>query len=306
MSSATYLTLKQYATKFYEEKPDFGFQKKDRVKKIKEIATKIFCSCWRTMGSYFSKVPLTLEIKAKYEELKGNFNAPQMVQNGAEARGALIRRRVLGSNAIQYVHEYYLKKIGKGGTLFTNFMVGGKADFILPPKDEIDGLLLVPVVLKGHPGDHIVGVVYDKENNRIEVYDPKGLNCEENSNLVFKSTQLKLKDVVAIIARYYGATSIWENTTRHQYDAHNCGIYTLDYFEGRLEGQEPDYIARHGRSYSEVNTTRRQHYIAKTLVEDPSEFFKQQYIKPYSEQIDRDNVEEKPTALDNFEEDLGI
>jgi hypothetical protein len=112
--------------------------------------------------------------------------------------------------------------------------------------------LLIPVVLKGFGRDHIV-CFYIKRNPDdgtmvIEFYDSKGLTIADRANeTLVNNPDMTLAKLVAQLADRYcddvdDHVRIEENTTKHQQDSHNCGIYVCHYFSERIAGTPAETI----------------------------------------------------------------
>ena len=103
-----------------------------------------------------------------------------------------------------------------------------------------DKLIAIPVVLKGRFRNHIVAVFVNRINNQIEFYDSKGLTSQDRKGESLLATEkLDLPKLLEELRQKYGATTIVENTHKHQYDVHNCGVFVCDYFRRRSQEQTP-------------------------------------------------------------------
>ena len=138
-------------------------------RKIVELFFRIVCNFWRTLGSYFLKVPLTKEESKLIEDTKTRVKA--LGDHTQRTVVQLQRKRMLGPEAVIEYTEYALKDKNVG--LVKNFLLDHGTDKL--PKIPEDKLIFIPVVLKSWPCEHIVAFVYDRKNNCLEFYDPKGL-----------------------------------------------------------------------------------------------------------------------------------
>lgn len=183
------------------------------------------------------------------------------------AKTALNQKRQIGPDSIRAICGVCIEKAkenNKAIVLIENFSSNLATAEIEKLKgrnvknEEVDpDLVLFPVVLKGLV-DHIVAVVYDKDKNRVELYDPKGLTSNDYSNNIRSKDKINLAGVVRKVAETYGDenTTIWENTTKHQYDSHNCGVYVSKYFQNRVEGKTVEQAAGQDYSYKNVDSLR--------------------------------------------------
>lgn len=112
-----------------------------------------------------------------------------------------------------------------------------------PKADEHTNILFIPVVLKEFGRDHIVCVCIkylDDKNATIEFYDSKGLTLADRATeSLVNNSDMTLSKLVAQLADHYcgdRAVTIEQNTTKHQEDSHNCGIYVCHYFKERIDG----------------------------------------------------------------------
>src|SRR5262249_31408617 len=132
--------------------------------------------------------------------------------------------------------------------------------------------VLVPVVVEGMV-DHIVAVLYDREENRVELYDSKGLTSEDrlNEHVRCAKDNITLKKVLNDVAEKYAdkerPIKFWENTTKQQHDVHNCAIHVLDYYERRINGSTPDAIAQREWTFTKVNNYLREHFLQVIISE---------------------------------------
>jgi Ulp1 family protease len=116
-----------------------------------------------------------------------------------------------------------------------------------------------------------VTILVDRENKTIEFYDSKGLTIKDQASrkLRFPSQSLTtLEDHVNQIWKNFGADASWtfkENTTRHQTDAYNCGIYVSNFIQRRLHGETFESIQRNGLSFQKACGSARESMIQTLL-----------------------------------------
>lgn len=265
------VTLTQ--SEFYYLRPHCEPQEERLLTSIVELVLKILCNFWRTSLSHFSQIPIE-----ERSDLEGNV-WPALCQLSW-------KRNVDPAPVQEYVTHCLKDKVD----LVPNFIFKISTSD-LPDKKKLDKpFIFIPVELEGRVRNHIVALVFDKVANRIEFYDPKGFTIKERSNWVHCDDHLKLIDVFQRVALEYGnrKTTLWENTRKHQYDSHNCGIYVLDYIERRTEEEKPESkpessegkqeeidpekvkgspenIAINRLSYRKANNKRRKELISKLL-----------------------------------------
>ena len=181
------------------------------------------------------------------------------IQNEDYEHGAIAQlqaNKPLGDRSVQTYCQTLVQQYNAKGnypnqvqTIDAFLMLTGSRTF--PPNWQttlIDSdKLLIPIVLKGTFRDHIVAVLYDRRANTLEYYDPKGLTIEDRSSAYLANKtggRLMLSKAIAEILLQYGnnRTQIKENTAKHQWDSHNCGVYVGDYFARRLAGESFDDI----------------------------------------------------------------
>lgn len=247
---------------FYQEHPHFRPQIDGMAKRmIVELFLKIVCNFWRTLGSYFLKIPLSDRTAA----LDKAPHTRQQIKKGSYGE-SLVRelkhKRTLGPASFVEYSQKVLIPQNDNLEVVNNFLFN-VMNSDLPDVSEEKDLIFLPVVLKSGIRDHIVSVVFDKTRNRVELYDSKGLVALDRPDLVRNTDRLMLVDLLMKVIDKYGngETELWENTTKHQKDSHNCGIYVLDYIERRLQGYTAEEIAANGLSFSEANTMRRDVFL---------------------------------------------
>lgn len=137
--------------------------------------------------------------------------------------------------------------------------------------DQLRNWVAIPIILKGLFRDHIVTILVNKENKTIEFYDSKGLTIKDQARreLRFPSESLTtLEDHVNAIWETFQADASWtfkENTTRHQTDAYNCGVFVSNFIQRRLSGSTFESIERNGLSFQEACGSAREEMIRTLL-----------------------------------------
>jgi len=139
------------------------------------------------------------------------------------------------------------------------------------PCEELRNWVAIPIILKGLFRDHIVTILVNRETKTIEFYDSKGLTIKDQGSrkLRFPSKSLTtLEEHVNQIWKNFGADASWtfkENTTRHQTDAYNCGIYVSNFIQRRLHGESFEAIQRNGLTFEEACGSAREIMIQTLL-----------------------------------------
>lgn len=242
-------------------RPQMRFEDSSFVRRVTELAVTLLCGLWRTIGSYFCKIELDSGLNQAILESQKLHEG-----NGCGAIKELKTLKQVGPATVQTLCDELQYKHPNKIQVASNFLYNRSTPEL--PEDEGKDYVLVPVVVLSTI-DHIVAVIYDKSKNRIEVFDSKGLACKDRTNDVRCNRKgVKLSDVVRMVAQTYGDanTTLVENTEKHQYDAHNCGIYVADYFKRRVEGHSHEAIVASPLSYSEANASRRIEIIRSLVL----------------------------------------
>lgn len=246
----------------YQSLPTFQPVQSSLGRRITECFYKIVCNFWRSLASYFQKISLKHETQEKLNSYKDKGD----ISNWSSVKNELIRKRELGPGTVIAVCEKLIKNKNNDIILIQNFMFNQMSYKL--DKNDTAPFVLVPVVIKQGARDHVVAVLYDRKKNRVEFYDPKGLtSADYTENVRCSENNIKLSDVLNEVKRAYGDenTTLWENTTKHQYDSHNCGVYVLRYFERRLNNESPETIAENSDSFKSVNNSLRENYLVQLL-----------------------------------------
>lgn len=279
---------------FNASHPDFKPLDSSLLRKIKEVFFKIVCNGWRSLASSFYTIPINKETESKLEALckEGKINP--------RAPAQLLKKGCIGSESMQAVWDQVLAPEYRKKAEFIPLSYDDTG-LILPDVDINKRYLLLPIVVKGRFRNHVIAVFFDRVLNRIEFYDPKGLTsqdrasehvvCRKKQEPILRDVEdideftefdsletegspvyeeeaglsITLSEVLMQIVEKYGdsETSIWENTYKNQRDSHNCGMFTIDFFERRLAGEWPEVIVKNGRHFSEVNHSLRLKYIIR-------------------------------------------
>ncbi len=190
-----------------KEYPHFKPVESSLCRKIRDIVCKILCDFWNSAISYFRKV--------------NNYEDCPLI-NGAVSE--LNQMRCLGILTMNACGKLLEKEnddvlyIGDG--LHTNL-----SDFVFPKNIE-QKRICIPFVLKGRIRNHVVAIYIDLTANKVEYYDPKGLTINDRNDP-------RLNQLLKRVWEKFGDYTLVENTQKHQYDCHNCGVYVLSYFYRR-------------------------------------------------------------------------
>jgi hypothetical protein len=158
-----------------------------------------------------------------------------------------------------------------------------------PKADENTNTLLIPLVLKEFGRDHIVCLYIkylDDKTAVIEFYDSKGLTLADRANeTLANNPDMTLGKLVAQVADHYCGdreVTIEQNTTKHQEDSHNCGVYVCHYFKERIEGTPaPEIRANQRMGYDQTFIWREE------MINDLMDTFQVALLKA-------EDVEERP------------
>ena len=171
--------------------------------------------------------------------------------------------RMLGSSAIQEYGEYLESE-------YNTISIDKRFCLPMPKSNDLQALLPkredIKKDLQAFPvqiGKHIVCVMVNFTNQQIEYYDPQGLSVLDRADSRMASLPFTLKDFVDAVIEKYGFEhkKVLENTTIHQRDCHNCGVYVLDFIERRAKGYTFEKIIANGKNFSEVNQKLRAQMI---------------------------------------------
>lgn len=131
-----------------------------------------------------------------------------------------------------------------------------KVNFLSPASPSAT-LVAIPLFLVHPRGNHFTIICIDLTHATIEYYDPIGEDP-------------KIARFLKAIARRYFSTKqdvkILTNNRRIQRDAHNCGIFVVDYIERRAYGETFMSICCHGKSFAEIEA-KRIHLAYQLLAE---------------------------------------
>lgn len=237
-------------------------------RKLRHALTKIFHDIWITLASMFSSVKLTTREARTAREacIMHQEELEQIDPNLASIIKKIEGKRDIGPAAVTAYVEFLKTKV-------TRFEMNGA--FMLPAmgqsfhfesKEELQNrgihFLAVPVVVSGTARDHIVTFFIDLNKNEIEFYDPKGLTIlDRKGERLLSNPEMDLLALYKRLQSTYGTTKVIENTAKHQYDSHNCGVYVCDYYVRRLHRQTPAHIAETGEDYSTANNFLREKMI---------------------------------------------
>ncbi len=197
-------------------------------RKIREIVTKIFFDCWVSAFSYFRKV----DNRRKIEREDSSFSM-------------LTRLRGISRHTMIDCGHALCDPKSKHRFVSTGVW-GINSAFGLYDIKQDDTHVCIPITLIGRIISHSVAIFIDRPNSKIEYYDPLGLTINDQNDPFLRS-------VLQEIGEKYTGYELIENTRKHQYDRHNCGIYVLDYFDRRLKGESAEDVFANRKGSSLAN-----------------------------------------------------
>jgi len=203
-------------------------------RKTRNILYKVFHDCWASLWRYFHRVPIDSRIESKKNYPKFQFTyIPQVIP-------VLRKERTLDTLSVSTYGDKLVSQFTQSNFISTYLIPPGRKTPELPQIPEGNLKLMIPVVIKGTLRDHIIAVFFDRRQNTIEIYDPKGLTVMDRMDeRPVSDPNTTMPQLIRKIIETYGnsSTTVIENTVKHQYDSHNCGVYTCDYFTRRLKGE---------------------------------------------------------------------
>jgi hypothetical protein len=217
-------------------------------RKVRNIWHKIVYDFFRSVKKRWSHINMTLP--KTLPESPDNPNLGVAIHK-------LFRTRVIGDSVLQAYQTYLKPK--------TDLQLFMSYDGRLPRQPSKGKLLAIPVVVKGLFVNHVMCVVVDFQNKRIEFYDPQGLTVEDRAKDRLSRSTISLKQFMDKVCSTYGFDTVVENTQKHQGDCHSCGIHVLDYIERRSSGKSCEELFDKGRTFEDVNSSVRHEMIKKLL-----------------------------------------
>ena len=159
----------------------------------------------------------------------------------------------------------------------------------LPERNANQGLLFIPIVIKGFLRDHVVLLTVNFKTETVDYFDPQGLKIAARPDATAISGE-KLTDIVTNAAiKYFSKRAITskdaatapkeqrvlsESTVRHQEDWYNCGMHVLD-FATRYSKEGAafeDLIKRENRLRDDAaNGSRRAEFIDQLVKRERTE-----------------------------------
>ncbi len=162
--------------------------------------------------------------------------------------------RVLGRKKLSNIafghYKPYLEEKFPHLQLEPKFINGSKINKDeLPEFREGKTLLAIPFIIQRKicgiiPSAHIVTAVIDRsdpDNTKLDFFDSKGFNVNDlwfETILSKNETPQTLGLFMDMIKTKYQPKVIEENTTKHQWDSHNCGVHVLNYISKRAAQED--------------------------------------------------------------------
>ncbi len=176
-------------------------------RKIRDIACKIFFDFWVSTFSYFTKVQ-----EPRHED-------PQAVQQ-------LCRQRALTASVlVEYAQEW-----PRTSSLVQDYLHPDEpvSELNLPEEIRAKTHICIPIVLKGLFRNHIVAIQVNTRAHTVEYYDSKGLTILDRNDD-------RLNTIIRHVMNQFANYRLTENTDKHQYDSHNCGVYVMNFFRRKID-----------------------------------------------------------------------
>ncbi len=245
--------------------PGLVFQEPSLWKGLCDKAFNVSYFVVSLLASTSDEITLDPELTTKVETLAKKIQQFTFAHlQNTYAAVCTLKRNFVISNAALIEYGAYLSEKHAGFHMLDLFLHPNNGRFssfsdVLTKKEELPkgtSILGIPIVLEGILGDftqdHVVAVLFDMENNRIEYYDPKGLTCRyQKGRSLIASPPILLLDlfpiidlpsVLHILKGFYGngSTTVLELKRRDQADLYNCGVYVARYYRERLSGTPPE------------------------------------------------------------------
>lgn len=243
-------------------------------RRISDLFWTVVHDMWMSAGGLLGAILpgcLKFHISADCATHLENPNLKQLSE-GSQIYSAVERLNTQKQANSSIVHEYcaYLEKAYPNSAQYIpHFVQKCAANRELPKRKDGCDKLLIPIVLKGFPCEHIVAlcISYDEDGDAtLEFYDSKGLTIADRfDQRLANEPDMTLGKLIAILTSQYcpdlrasSKIHVKENTKKHQWDSHNCGIYVSSFFEKRLMGASPEMIYDLESSYKKTATMRQE------------------------------------------------
>lgn len=260
-------------------------QESSLLRRVHVLACSIFHDMWVSLCSSIGSRLSYLRVRIQDENTaKVDNNVRDLPELASTAVNSTIQSLRIQSQFHSIGVDTYCKVLEKNPDVqyIPNCLVkGGLPTKVkkFPPGTATN--LLIPVVLKGLVRDHIVCIYIQRSSDNkavIEFYDSKGLTIADRANeTLVNNPSMTLSKLVAQLSDHYcdGCdVTIKENTTKHQSDSHNCGIYVCQYFKSRINGIPADEIQENlDMDYSHTFDWRKE------MIEDLMDVFEEEALK---------------------------
>lgn len=187
---------------------------------FRTILCRIFHDFWQSAHSYY----------------KGTLQkTPQYDQDDSDKTRALeiIRKNRMTSATVITEHCALLDRANASSKTISDLMFSWGA---IPTDNDDKKIIRIPVVLQHFPEKHIVGIIIDKTQGVIKLFDPKGETAAELGQI---RPGLSMLNLLKQLCQNFKINKVEENTTKHQKDCHNCGVHVLQWFKGGNLNQDP-------------------------------------------------------------------
>ncbi len=211
------------------------------LRKTRAILHKIFHDCWVSLWNRFRAVSIKPTLKLQIAQFKERTHfdySPYAVDDLRidKTLQTSSMRAYCKKLAAQFPQSHFIE----------SYLTRGAKIVELPEVSRNSRQLMIPIHVKGLLRDHIIAVFFDRINNTLEFYDPKGLTIMDHArDRPINDPSINIPEVIRRLIAKYGnsRTKVVENTAKHQYDSHNCGVHVCDYFTRRIaENEAPDHI----------------------------------------------------------------
>ena len=219
----------------------------------------VICEIWRSVQSYF--------IKIESESVQINSRDQNTLKNYMTAYDCLRKGLPLQKVALS-VYMESLRNHKDNFQYCTTYCSERQSLDPLPDLNNDQDKVVFPIAVEGTCGrrPHVLAVVVDPSRHSIEFYDPKGLTLRDRDQDTVIGNKGRLMDLMRNIWGKYAVDHEWdlqENTTRHQDDGYNSGVYVCDYITRRCNEESCKDIWADGLTFAQASKDTRENMIAE-------------------------------------------